>query len=279
MAVPMTPTQITNQLDRWGIRWLGHSSWQTHNRGNRGNGFSNVNGLMLHHTGSDAPDQRPFLHNGSKDLPGPLCHFGIDQIGRVHIIGWGRTNHAGGGDPNVHKHVINEDYTGILKPKYHEGSSGAVDGNGHFYGAEIWYSGSHEMTDAQYFTVNRLAAAIAEFHKWSELSVIGHGEWSSWKWDPGYTSNKMMNMENVRGDIKATIKRGPVASSSPTNDSVDPKTSVYKQVWDNDSTTPPKGHASTANPSWTPMSVLKGAFENAEQARINTEKIMKHLGI
>lgn len=274
MSVPMSPVDIINQLKRWSISYKEYKDWKTHNRGDRGNGWSDLRGMIIHHTGSDSNDQRELLYSGYSGLPGPLCHFGLDQEGTIHLVGWGRANHAGGGDPTVLAHVTNEDYSGELIPHYGQGDSGAADGNGYFYGVEIWYSGKHAMTTKQYNTLLKLSAAVAEHHKWSEKSFIAHGEWSNDKWDPGFKSGEMMDMANVRKDIATVIKAGPVTIDQP-----DKKNVIYTQVWEADVAIPPKRHATGSNPTWIPASILRFAAENAEQARLNTEKIMKHLGI
>ncbi|AXH67240.1 LysM-like peptidoglycan-binding protein [Streptomyces phage Wofford] len=201
MATPMSPAQLEAQLKKWGVKYSKYKSWSSHNRNSKGK-WGPVNGFMVHHTGSDGKDQRDLLYNGISGLPGPLCHFGLAQDGTVWLIGWGRANHAGLGDPDVMSAVMNENY-GANPPVDNESS---VDGNARFYGVEIWYSGSHAMSTAQYAALRKLAAAICDFHKWSEKSVIGHGEWGSpGKWDPGISSGRMMNMAEVRADIKSTL--------------------------------------------------------------------------
>jgi LysM repeat protein len=206
MAKPMTSAQIVAQLKKWGIKYAEYKSWETHNRtAATGKTFGEVNGFMVHHTGTDNADQRELLYGGVSGLPGPLCHFGLAQDGTVHLIGWGYANHAGNGDPDVLAAVTAENY-GAYPPADNESS---VDGNKRFYGVEIWYSGSHAMTAAQYATLRKLASAVCDFHKWSEKSVIGHGEWGSpGKWDPGISSGKMMDMAKVRADIKTTLVAG-----------------------------------------------------------------------
>lgn len=217
MATPMTPSQIKAQLHKWGVKYREYRSWSTHNRNHKG-AWGPVNGFMVHHTGSDSKDQRALLYNGTADLPGPLCHFGLAQDGTVWLIGWGRANHAGSGDPDVLRAVINESY-GNYPPRDKQST---VDGNSRFYGVEIWYSGSHKMTDAQYASLRKLAAAVIDFHGWSEKSVIGHGEWGSpGKWDPGYAPGKMMDMAVVRRDIRATLKGGKPASTPASKPAVD----------------------------------------------------------
>jgi hypothetical protein len=218
MATPMTAAQVTAQLTKWGIAYKAYrSDWATHNRAGHGD-WGPVNGFMWHHTGSDS-DVRAYLWDGSVKLPGPLCQFHIDASGMVWLMGWGRANHAGGGDPSVLNHVIAEDYTGILHPHYHQDSAGAVDGNAHFYGVEIGYSGKHGMSPAQYSTALKLSAAILDFHKWTAKSVIGHGEWSDWKWDPGYADGRMMDMNAVRNDVADVLSR---KDRNADGDTVDP---------------------------------------------------------
>src|SRR5690606_11460424 len=150
--------------------------------------------------------QRALLYNGITGLPGPLSHFGLAQDGTVWLIGWGRANHAGLGDPDVLDAVIDE-----RRPPVDD--EARVDGNARFYGVEIWYSGSHKMTDAQYKSLLLLSAAICDFHGWNQYSVIAHGEWQPGKWDPGYAPGKMMDMESIRDDVKATLKK----ESKPAN--------------------------------------------------------------
>ncbi|MGC9439249.1 peptidoglycan-binding protein [Streptomyces sp. WG5] len=206
MATPMTPSQIKSQLKKWGVPFKEYRDWSNHNRNHKG-AWGPVNGFMVHHTGSDAKDQRALLYNGYSSLPGPLCHFGLAQDGTVHLIGWGRANHAGMGDDDVLDAVIDE------RPAPVDNESN-TDFNARFYGVEIWYSGSHAMTDAQYKTLLNLASAVLDFHGWNEYSVIGHGESGSpGKWDPGYKPGHMMDMDDVREDIEATLAGKP----KPTN--------------------------------------------------------------
>ncbi len=219
MATPMTATQIVAQLKKWGISYKEVKDWDTHNRNAKGD-WGPLNGFIWHHTGADVSQANAAsyaastLYNGLSTLPGPLCHFGLAPDGTVYLVGWGRANHAGGGDPVVLNHVINEDYSGQLKPT--RGNANGTDGNAHFYGVEIMYSGSHAMTDAQYKTALKLSAAILDFHKWTEKSVIAHGEWSNDKWDPGYASGKIMDMTKVRSAIADTVKAGPKPAPKPT---------------------------------------------------------------
>lgn len=257
MATPMTSTQAVTQLKKWAIKYVEIPGWATHNRAGHG-AWGPVNGFIWHHTGADVTDARAYaagtLYNGLSDLPGPLCHFSIGKDGTVYLVGWGRANHAGGGDPAVLQHVINEDYTGQLHPT--RGNSNGVDGNAHFYGVEIQYSGGHQMADAQYAAARRLSAAILDFHGWSEKSVIAHGEWSSDKWDPGYAPGKIMAMPAVRADVKATLTAGPTQEDDvalTTDDINKVAAAVYTKLLKTDDTLAAPADASdyATNKFWT----------------------------
>ncbi|MET9012341.1 peptidoglycan recognition family protein [Streptomyces olivaceoviridis] len=251
MATPMTAAQVIAQLKKWGLRYVEIPGWATHNRNQKGP-WGPVNGFVWHHTGADVRDGQAYasttLYDGISGLPGPLCHFSIGTDGTVYLVGWGRANHAGGGDPVTLQHVINEDYTGQLHPT--RGNSNGTDGNAHFYGVEIQYSGSHEMSPAQYAAARRLSAAILDFHGWSERSVIGHGEWSSDKWDPGYAPNKIMAMPAVRADVASTLSAGPNQQEDP----MPTPQEVAKAVLTLDGVIAVPGAPAT-NPTWTLSSV------------------------
>lgn len=223
MATPMTATQVLAALKKWGVPVTEISGWKTHNREGHG-AWGGVNGFIWHHTGADVKDGKAYaagtLYGGLSTLPGPLCHIGVGPDGRAYMVGWGRANHAGGGDQKSLDHVIAEDYSGMLHPT--KGNANGVDGNAHFYGMEIMYSGSHGMSAAQYSTALKISAAILDFHGWTEKSVIGHGEWSSDKWDPGYAPNKIMDMNAVRNDVADVLSKKDKNADGDTVDSGEP---------------------------------------------------------
>lgn len=188
MATPLSATAFLNALRAEGLSVVTVGSWATHNR-NRKGPWGPVNGVVMHHTGPWVTEAGiiTYCYNGDNALPGPLCHGVIDREGVVHLVGYGRANHAGGGDPNVLREVTNESYgTAPSAPKYHQGSPGAADGNSHFYGFECINSGSGKETwpAAQVEAMVRVGAAICRAHGWGYRSVIGHLEWSDWKEDP-----------------------------------------------------------------------------------------------
>lgn len=209
MATPMSAAQFLSQLKKWKIsyvEWSGPSKkgtgWKTHNRAGHG-AWGPVHGVMMHHTGSDG-DSHALLWSGRSDLPGPLVQAGLDGKGVLHLVGWGRCNHAGLGDDDVYRAVISEDY-GAYPPKDNENNT---DGNAHFYGLEIMYAGNHGMTPVQYAVSLKYAAAICQWHGWTHKSMIGHGEWQPGKWDPGYKPGTMMDMNAYRNDLRDVLKKG-----------------------------------------------------------------------
>ena len=214
MATPMTPDQLIGQLRKWDVPFTEIEGWRHHNRDREtGRRFGPVYGCMTHHTGDDAPDDidRRVVRNGREGLPGPLAQFGLNDKGVVELIGWGSANHAGGGDPDVLRAVIDQSYRDYPPPTdKHEGEAGAVDGNDCFYGCEAYYSGKHRMTAEAYRTLAKLWAAICDFHSWTAKSVIGHKEWSDWKVDPGY-----LDMKVLRRDVQALLDQGPVPDNAP----------------------------------------------------------------
>lgn len=110
MATPLSASAVLKALRAEGVRVVEVGNWRTHNRNSKGP-WGPVNGSIVHHTvtkGTAATVQ--MVYDGYADLPGPLCHGMIAKDGQVHMVGWGRANHAGGGDPKVLQQVIAESY-------------------------------------------------------------------------------------------------------------------------------------------------------------------------
>lgn len=211
MATPLTADQLLAALKAEGVKVHEHAGWRTHNRNQKG-AWGPVNGSVVHHTGLYSTEAQilGYVWSGDADLPGPLCTGLIGKKGDVYLVGNGRANHAGGGDPRVLAAVTEENY-GDKPPATHEhqGSSGAVDGNTHFYGWECVNRGDGKETwpAAQYIAIVKTQAAIIRAHrakgdKWGVKgkSVIGHLEWSDWKSDP-----KGIAMPKLRADVAACL--------------------------------------------------------------------------
>lgn len=185
MAVPLTASHLLAALEDEGCRVVEVPGWRTRNRNGIG-AWGPVHGTMTHHTvtsGSAATVR--ILRDGYTQLPGPLALGGITKDGTVHLIGYGRTNHAGGGDPRVLARVIAEDY-GDRPPKPTVGNRDGVDGNARFYGFECENlgDGNDPWPAVQLDAIERANAALCRAHGWSAKSAIGHLEWSSDKIDP-----------------------------------------------------------------------------------------------
>jgi hypothetical protein len=181
MATPLSADKLLSALRAEGVGVVEVGSWRTHNRGNRGDGWGPVNGVMLHHTVSGGTKTTVELcRKGHAALPGPLCHGVADKEGRLHLVGHGRTNHAGGGDADVLAAVIRE-ATSLPAPNQTN-----RDGNARFYGIEAvnWGDMEDPWPAKQLECVARAAAAICRAHGWNQYSVIGHAEWQNGKLDP-----------------------------------------------------------------------------------------------
>ncbi|MEU4502670.1 N-acetylmuramoyl-L-alanine amidase [Streptomyces sp. NPDC024089] len=209
MAAPLSASAVLAALRAEGVRVAEVGNWRTHNRNSKGP-WGPVNGSIVHHTvtkGTDATVR--IVRDGYADLPGPLCHGMIAKNGQVHMVGWGRTNHAGGGDPKVLEQVVAESY-GTRPTPPTRGNSDGVDGNAHFYGweCENLGDGKDPWPAAQYDAIVRVQAALCRAHGWTAKSVIGHLEWSNDKIDP-----RGFSMADLRADVAERLKHP--ASWSP----------------------------------------------------------------
>jgi hypothetical protein len=179
MATPPTASVFAQLLRNEGVTVVEVGDWEHHNR-NRMGPWGPMHGVMIHHTVTKGTSATVALcRDGHDDLPGPLCHGVIAKDGRVHLVGYGRANHAGLGDDDVLQAVIAERE---LPPD----NEANTDGNRHFYGFECENlgDGKDPWPEAQLLAIEKVAAAICRHHKWSERSVIGHLEWQPGKVDP-----------------------------------------------------------------------------------------------
>lgn len=187
MAAPMSADRFLTALRAEGLTVVQVGAWRTHNRNHKGP-WGPVHGVMIHHTVTRGTASTVQLcRDGRSDLPGPLCHGVIAKDGRVHLVGYGRANHAGSGDSDVLAAVIAEKRL----PVDHEADT---DGNRHFYGFECENLGDGEdpWPAVQLDAITRTAAAVCRFHGWTARSVIGHLEWQPGKVDPrGFTMSSM----------------------------------------------------------------------------------------
>ncbi|SOE25596.1 LysM domain-containing protein [Streptomyces sp. OK228] len=202
MAIPMSADEFIAALRAEGCKVAEVAGWRTHNRNQKGP-WGPLNGVVLHHTvTSGTANSVQMCYDGYADLPGPLCHGVIDKQGVIHLVGWGRANHAGGGDPAVLTQVVNESY-GTRPTPPTKGNLDGIDGNRHFVGFECINlgDGKDPWPEAQLDAMARAATAVCRHYGWSEKSTIGHLEWSQDKQDPrGFT------MASMRARIAALLK-------------------------------------------------------------------------
>ncbi|MEV4970554.1 peptidoglycan-binding protein [Streptomyces scopuliridis] len=204
MAQPLSAAAFLAALRGEGVKVAEVGTWRTHNRNSKGS-WGPVHGVMIHHTvtkGTAATVQ--LCRDGHSALPGPLCHGVIAKDGSVHLVGYGRANHAGLGDGDVLQAVIAE----RALPADNEADT---DGNRHFYGFECENlgDGKDPWPAAQLDAIERVSAAVCRAHGWGARSVIGHLEWQPGKVDPrGFTMDAMRARVAAR---LATTKPNPPA--------------------------------------------------------------------
>jgi hypothetical protein len=181
----MTADLLLQALRDEGLTVVEHRDWRTHNRNHKGP-WGPVHGVMIHHTVTSGDTAKATLnsvelcYNGYTGLPGPLCHGVIAKDGTVYLVGNGRANHAGLGDPDVLRAIISES---APLPADNEAT---VDGNRHYYGFEAINRGNGEdpWPEAQLLAIEKASAAICRAHGWSARSVLRHLDWQPGKIDP-----------------------------------------------------------------------------------------------
>ena len=201
MADPLSADRFLAALLAEGVSVQEHPNWRTHTRTSATRPWGPVHGVIVHHTvSSGSANTVRICRDGYSGLPGPLCQGVITKDGVFHLIGYGRCNHAGGGDPDVLAAVQNENY-GVRPPVPDVGNTDGIDGNARFYGweCENLGDGKDPWTEAQLDTIERASAAICRAHGWSAKSVIGHLEWSDDKSDPrGFAMSWMRDQIDAR---------------------------------------------------------------------------------
>ncbi|GAA2948052.1 N-acetylmuramoyl-L-alanine amidase [Kitasatospora cinereorecta] len=223
MATPLGADVILSALRAEGLTVVEVGAWRTRNRNHKGP-WGGVHGVMVHHTvtrGSAATVA--MCRGGHSSLPGPLCHGVITKDGRVHLVGNGRANHAGLGDPDVLRAVTAE-------TRLPQDDEATVDGNRAFYGFECENLGDGEdpWPDVQLDAIERASAALCRAHGWGAGSVLGHLEWQPGKPDP-----KGFGMDDMRGRVAGRLHvPAPPAPPKPTKPVVDLATLIRAATLD-----------------------------------------------
>ncbi|QHC16856.1 N-acetylmuramoyl-L-alanine amidase [Streptomyces sp. GF20] len=259
MAPPMSADRFIKALRDEGLSVVEVGSWRTHNRNSKG-AWGPVNGVMIHHTvTSGSATSVRICRDGHSQLPGPLCHGVITKDGRVHLVGYGRTNHAGAGDGDVLAAVIAE----RALPKPNEANT---DGNARFYGFECENlgDGKDPWPAAQLDAIERVSAAICRVHGWDAASVIGHLEWQPGKIDPrGFTMASMRTRVAKRLSVPAGKTPTP---TTPDKEAPVNAKELHEAVWKRDAI-PAPSTAKTAktNPTWKAESFLPETYDQTNR--------------
>ncbi|AEM87096.1 LysM peptidoglycan-binding domain-containing protein [Streptomyces violaceusniger] len=206
MATPLTAAKFLAALRAEGVRVQEHGDWPHHNRNHKGP-WGPVHGVMIHHTVTKGTDNTvKIVRDGYADLPGPLCHGMIAKNGVVHLIGYGRANHAGLGDDDVLRAVIAEK---ALPPD----NEANTDGNRAFYGFECENlgDGKDPWPAEQLEAIEKVSAAICRAHGWTAASVIRHLDWQPGKVDP-----RGVDWTSMHSRIATRLKTKPGSGSSTT---------------------------------------------------------------
>jgi hypothetical protein len=204
VATPLGASTFASVLRTEGVTVVEVGDWGHHNRNSKGP-WGPVHGVMIHHTVTRGTATTvKIVRDGYSSLPGPLCHGMIAKDGKVHLVGYGRANHAGLGDPDVLAAVIAEK----TPPADNQAT---VDGNRHFYGFECENlgDGRDPWPEVQIEAIVRVIAALARKHGWSARSAIRHLDWQPGKIDP---RGPGMNWT----DILARVGKRLAGASTPT---------------------------------------------------------------
>lgn len=206
MATPLSASRLVKALRDEGLEVHEYRNWRSHNRNHKGS-WGPVNGVMIHHTVTKGTGSSVELcYEGHSSLPGPLCHGVIDKSGAVHLVGNGRANHAGLGDGDVLRAVINE------SSSLPDDNEADTDGNRRFYGFECVNlgDGKDPWPEEQKLAIEKVSAAICRAHGWNHRSVIGHLEWQPGKIDP-----RGFSMSTMRNRIAKRLGKKPDGPSEP----------------------------------------------------------------
>lgn len=228
MAAPLSAAAFLAALRAEGVKVVEVGNWRTHTRTSSSRPWGPVNGVIIHHTVSSGTTSSVQLcRDGYSSLPGPLCHGVIAKDGTVHLVGYGRANHAGGGDPSVLQQVIDESY-GTAPSRPTKGNANGVDGNSRFYGFECINlgDGKDPWPAAQLDAIERVSAAICRAHGWSAKSVIGHLEWSADKVDP-----RGVGMPDMRARVARRLAGKPGTPTTPEENIVALSDEDIRRIW------------------------------------------------
>ncbi|MFD8005862.1 N-acetylmuramoyl-L-alanine amidase [Streptomyces mirabilis] len=216
MSSPLSATKFRNAITGEGVAVVEVGDWTHHNRAGHG-AWGPMHGVMIHHTvTSGTANSVAICRDGYSTLPGPLCHGVIAKDGTVHLVGYGRANHAGLGDDDVLAAVQAE------RSPLPGDNEANTDGNARFYGFECVNLGDNvdPWPEVQIEAIARTAAGICRAHGWGAESVIGHLEWQPGKVDPrgpiGKKGGPALTMYKIRARVEQLLDGDEPTTPAPS---------------------------------------------------------------
>lgn len=278
MATPMTPDRLVQVLRDEGLKVVEYKNWRTNNRNHKGL-WGPVHGVVVHHTVTKGTAHTVELcYSGHSTLPGPLCQIVIAKDGTVYLVGNGRANHAGSGDGDVFRAVVNE-----IAP-LPAANEADWDGNRHFYGLECENlgDGKDPWPTVQLAAIEKTAAAICREHGWTHRSVIGHKEWQPGKVDPrGFSMDWMREIIEHRLSSNPTQEDDMPLSKEDIEKVADAVIRKIGHVWSVDvipAARPPHANEDyQSNPTWSPKYAIQTTIETGRQTLGEVQKMSKAL--
>lgn len=182
---------LADELRAAGLEVIEVEGWENRGRPASTGSFDPDGQHSLHHTGATSSASNPApgistLIQGRSDLPGPLCQYAVDYLGRVWIIAAGRANHAG----PIGKSGV-------------PGMPLGADGNALAIGDEVITNGTQALPKAQRESMTTAAAVVlAHFDRGPEYAHRHADISGSGKWDLG-----QLTTTQHRADVRAALTR------------------------------------------------------------------------
>lgn len=194
------PVWLPDVLRLWGVTVKERPGWL-----NRGNGdFTDIQGLMLHHTGSPhTPDRTTpeYVANNPGVGGGLSANMFGHRTGVIELLGAGIAYHAGEAAPGAGG-AAGQGY--VTRPTA-SGPRQFTSGNARYLGVEPQNSGREPWEPALYDALVRTGAAITWFlgHPPTRAHLPGHKEYA-----PGRKVDPSFDMNTYRADV-ARLRDNP----------------------------------------------------------------------
>lgn len=195
MSTSITMDMITANLTKRGVKWRYYKNRAdalVHNRNGASNnanatpgGWGPIRGLFIHNFASDISDESSlaYLYRGdsTRELPGPLSQFGLEDDGEWVIVGWGAANHASAGDSKVEA-IARSDRMPLDRDLVPNAANTKTLIAPFYLGVEMLYGKAPSA--AQRSSLIKGGAAIMEVLGYTGGSVVMHRETHNTRSDP-----------------------------------------------------------------------------------------------